>query len=75
MYVGGGRWHRRRCQLRQFLRCSHQGNIDFWGEGPLVGAKFPAGAAHGYTESVLLTYSEVPTIQDCLCFSQINTWV
>ena len=26
------------------------GGFDFWGEGPLVGAKFPAGAAHGWWE-------------------------
>ena len=24
------------------------GGFDFWGEGPLVGATFPAGAAHGW---------------------------
>ena len=26
------------------------GGFDFWGEGPLVGATFPAGAAHGWWE-------------------------
>ena len=37
------------------------GGFDFWGEGPLVGAKFPAGAAHGWWEGgkVLAALSSV----------------
>ena len=37
--------------------------LDFWGEGPLVGAKFPAGAAHGWWEGgkVLAALSSVTT--------------
>ena len=39
------------------------GGFDFWGEGPLVGAKFPAGAAHGWWEGgkVLAALSSVTT--------------